>query len=259
VGGQKASRLVLQVLVLGTAGSGKTQLSYNYTSWLRREGTNAKVVNLDPGAEVTPFDPDWDIRKIISVNRIMRSEKLGPNGAMLRAAEQMLAESRQIVAGLKSLGGEYVVLDTPGQIELFVFHSSGPKLVGEFSGIARTVGVFLLDPVLTADPANLAAALAQSIVVRVRLDIPLVIVATKSDLSARKDLAKMLSDADYLASRVEHESTGSASEAATILVDVIRRLPWSQRAVSVSSVTQDGFEDLHGLLHEAFCACGDLT
>jgi hypothetical protein len=246
-------------LVLGTAGSGKTQLSYNYASWLRQEGTDAKVVNLDPGAEVTPFDPDWDIRKIISVDRLMRSEKLGPNGAMIRAAEQMLSESRQIVEGLKSLGGEYVVLDTPGQIELFVFHSSGPRLVSEFSRIARTVGVFLLDPVLTTDPANLAAALAQSIVVRVRLNIPLVIVASKSDITSRKDIARMLSDTDYLASKVDQESTGSASEAAAVLVDVIRKLPWSQRAVSVSSVTRDGFEDLHGLLHEAFCACGDLT
>lgn len=245
--------------MLGTAGSGKTQLSYNYASWLRQEGNDAKVVNLDPGAEVTPFDPDWDIRKIISVDRLMRSEKLGPNGAMIRAAEQMLTESRQIVERLKSLGGEYVVLDTPGQIELFVFHSSGPRLVSEFSRIARTVGVFLLDPVLTTDPANLAAALAQSIVVRVRLNIPLVIVASKSDISSRKDIARMLSDVDYLASKVDQESTGSASEAATILVDVIRKLPWSQRAVSVSSVTRDGFEDLHGLLHEAFCACGDLT
>ena len=251
--------MVLQVLVLGTAGSGKTQLSYNYVSWLRRGGTDAKVVNLDPGAEVTPFDPDWDIRKIISVNDLMMRERLGPNGAMLRAAEQMLTESRRIVAGLKSLGGEYVVVDTPGQIELFVFHSSGPRLVSEFNGIARTVGVFLLDPVLTGDPANLAAALAQSVVVRVRLNIPLVIVASKSDLNSRKDLARMLSDADYLASRVERESTGSAAEAAAVLVDVIRKLPWSQRAVSVSSVTRDGFEDLHGLLHEAFCACGDLT
>jgi hypothetical protein len=178
---------------------------------------------------------------------------------MIRAAEQMLSESRQIVEGLKSLGGEYVVLDTPGQIELFVFHSSGPKIVSEFSRIARTVGVFLLDPVLTTDPANLAAALAQSIVVRVRLNIPLVIVASKSDISSRKDIARMLSDVDYLASKVDQESTGSASEAAIVLVDVIRKLPWSQRAVSVSSVTRDGFEDLHGLLHEAFCACGDLT
>ncbi len=245
--------------MLGTAGSGKTQLSYNYTSWLRQEGTEARVVNLDPGAEVTPFAPDWDIRKIISVDRLMRSEKLGPNGAMLRAAEQMLSESRRIVEGMESLGGEYIVLDTPGQIELFVFHSSGPKLVSEFSSVARTVGVFLLDPVLTADPANLAAALAQSIVVRVRLNIPLVIVASKSDISPRKDIARLLSDTDYLASRVERESTGSASEAASVLVDVIRKLPWSQRVVSVSSITREGFEDLHGLLHEAFCACGDLT
>ena len=246
-------------MVLGTAGSGKTQLSYNYASWLRQEGTEAKVVNLDPGAEVTPFNPDWDIRRIISVDRLMRSEKLGPNGAMLRAAQQMLIESQGIVEGMESLGGEYVVLDTPGQIELFVFHSSGPKLVSEFSGIARTVGVFLLDPVLTADPANLAAALAQSIVVRVRLNIPLVIVASKSDISPRKDIARLLSDVDYLASRIERESAGSAAEAAAVLVDVIRKLPWSQRVVSVSSVTRDGFEDLHGLLHEAFCACGDLT
>lgn len=247
------------MLVLGTAGSGKTQLSYSYASWLRRDGIEAKVVNLDPGAEVTPYEPDWDVRKVVSVDRLMKAERLGPNGAMLRAAELMLSDSEEIVSALRGLDGDYTIIDTPGQTELFVFHASGPGLVREFSKISPTVGVFLLDPVLMSDPSNLAAALAQSVIVRVRMSVPLVIVASKSDLAPRRDLAKMLSDPDYLGAMIDKEGKGSSAEAASILVDVMRRIPWSQRAVGVSSVTKEGFDDLHGLLHEAFCTCGDLT
>lgn len=247
------------MLVLGTAGSGKTQLSYSYTSWLRREGARANVVNLDPGAEVTPYDPAWDVRTVVSVSQLMRTEGLGPNGAMLRAAELMLTRSKEIVSALEGLDGDYTIIDTPGQTELFVFHSSGPALVREFSRISKTVGAFLLDPALTTDPSNMAAALAQSVIVRVRMNVPIVIVASKSDLNQRRDLAKMLADADYLSDVIDKEGKGSSAEAAAMLVDVMRKLPWSQRAVSVSSVTGDGFDDLHGLLHEAFCACGDLT
>jgi len=251
--------LAIQVLVLGTAGSGKTQLSYSYASWLRNEGIKAKVVNLDPGAEVTPYEPDWDVRKIVSVDSLMKGEGLGPNGAMLKAAELMLSDSKKIVSAFRGLGGDYIIIDTPGQTELFVFHASGPGLVREFDRISRTIGVFLLDPVLVSDPSNLAAALAQSVIVRVRMNVPLVIVASKSDLAPRQDLARMLSDTDYLSAMIDREGQGSSAEAASILVDVMRRIPWSQRAVSVSSVTGEGFEDLYELLHEAFCTCGDFT
>jgi len=247
------------VLVLGTAGSGKTQLSYSYASWLRSGGIKAKVVNLDPGAEVTPYRPDWDVRRVVSVDSLMKSEGLGPNGAMLRAAELMLSDSEKIVSALRDLGSDYVVIDTPGQTELFVFHASGPALVREFSKISPTVGIFLLDQVLMSDPSSLAAAIAQSVIVRVRMSVPLVIVASKSDLAQRQDLTRMLSDTDYLSAMIDKEGRGSSAEAASILVDVMRRIPWSQRAVSVSSVTKEGFDDLHGLLHEAFCSCGDLT
>jgi len=250
---------MMQILVLGTAGSGKTQLSYGYASWLRRREIDASVVNLDPGSEVTPYEPAWDIRKLVSVDALMREEKLGPNGAMLRAAQLMLVKSKRIVSDLSHLKNEFVVFDTPGQIELFVFHPSGPGLVSELNKVARTVGVFLLDPSLMADPANVASALAHSAIVRVRLNVPIVIVASKSDLPSRGDLARMLSDADYLSSMVDREGKGSASEIAAVLVDVVRKIPWSQRVVRVSSVTQRGFEDLYGLLHEAFCACGDMT
>jgi len=249
----------MQVLILGTAGSGKTQLSYSYAKWLRQRGLDAKVINLDPGAEVTPYEPDWDIRTIVSVDELMVSENLGPNGAMIRAAQLMLENSTRIASEVRDMRGDFLIYDTPGQIELFVFHSSGPALISELSKMGRAVGVFLLDPTLMSNPANVASALTHSIIVRVRLGIPLVVVTSKSDLNQRGDLARMLSDVDYLDSEVAKSNEGSASEIAGVLVDVVRRIPLCQRVLSVSSMTQEGFEDFYSLLHEAFCACGDLT
>ena len=73
------------VYFLGTAGSGKTTLTANFAKWLLKNGFAVSIVNLDPGAEVLPYKPDFDVRTIVNLWEIMRKEKLGSNGALLKS------------------------------------------------------------------------------------------------------------------------------------------------------------------------------
>ena len=75
------------VYFLGTAGSGKTTLTANFAKWLLKNGFAVSIVNLDPGAEVLPYKPDFDMRTIANLWKIMRKENLGPNGALLKSIE----------------------------------------------------------------------------------------------------------------------------------------------------------------------------
>ncbi|MEM2921513.1 MAG: ATP/GTP-binding protein [Candidatus Bathyarchaeia archaeon] len=249
-------------MVLGTAGSGKSMLIGAFSTWLSRSGLANKIVNLDPGAEELSYTPDCDLREIISAREIMRIEGLGPNGAMIRAAFLILEKVswlKERILKLSDPSSDVILVDTPGQMELFVFQPSGPAILSELSSLSRAVGVFLLDPQLTSSPANLAAALVQAVITRVRLDIPLVIAVSKSDLKLREDLDKLISQPTYLRERINVEELGSSKGIALSLVDLIDEIPWVQQVVRVSSVTGEGFSNLYGLVHEVFCSCGDLT
>ncbi|MEM1589609.1 MAG: ATP/GTP-binding protein [Candidatus Bathyarchaeia archaeon] len=75
----------MDVVILGPAGSGKSLLTASFGKHLQKEGYTVKFVNLDPGCTLLPYKCDYDVRSMFTVEEIMRSERLGLNGAMLRA------------------------------------------------------------------------------------------------------------------------------------------------------------------------------
>ncbi len=78
------------IFVLGTAGSGKSELTGVFTRWLELQGENAMAVNLDPGAISIPYSANVDVRDYIRVESLMEEYGLGPNGGLMLASEMML-------------------------------------------------------------------------------------------------------------------------------------------------------------------------
>lgn len=111
----------MNIVSLGTAGSGKTSLCNAYGTWLKKERKEkVDFVNLDPGAvEYLPYSPDFDIRKYFTIPQIMKKEKLGPNGAILRANELIMEKSDKIIREINSSKSDIILIDTPGQLEPF--------------------------------------------------------------------------------------------------------------------------------------------
>ena len=59
----------------------------------------------------------------------MALEKLGPNGALIRSMELAMNSIDEIIEKIASLKYPYVFVDTPGQMELFLFRDFGVELV----------------------------------------------------------------------------------------------------------------------------------
>ena len=76
---------------VGTAGSGKSTLVQAYKEWLDNADISSIIVNLDPGSDATPYEPDIDIRDWISLGSVMQQYNLGPNGAQVVAADLLTA------------------------------------------------------------------------------------------------------------------------------------------------------------------------
>mmetsp|Transcript_17620 Transcript_17620/g.16861 ORF Transcript_17620/g.16861 Transcript_17620/m.16861 type:complete len:80 (+) Transcript_17620:189-428(+) len=78
-------------------------------------------MNIDPAVLEVKFPTNIDIRDSVKYKSIMKSYKLGPNGAILTCLNIFAAQFDQAI---KLIDGkrdqiDYVVIDTPGQIEAF--------------------------------------------------------------------------------------------------------------------------------------------
>lgn len=241
--------IIMNVIILGTAGSGKSLLTAEFGRYLRAEGYNVKFTNLDPGCIEQPYTCDFDIRRKFTLDSIMRTEGLGPNGAFLRAMEKL---GRVKIPRLQA---DFNLIDTPGQLEVFAFHPSGPKVISKFSEI---VGLFLIDA--TIGLKDLPAAYLYSLAVRYRLGIDMITLVNKSDLIGRAEAERIRRYLMNPASKNKSlKKAGVLADIYVPLSEMLEKLVPAQRIPLVSARTGDGFRDVLDMLYEVKCACGDLT
>jgi len=245
---------------MGPAGSGKTALTSALGKWIEEfQGLSVSYINLDPGAEFIPYKPCFDIRKIFTIRDIMIKDNLGPNGAMIKASELMAQIAPKIVSELRSLNTDVLLVDTPGQSEIFIFRPSGPKIISHMKNLAPTVGLYLVDSTLSPFASEAVISILMGLVDQLRLDIPVLPVMSKADLIKEKSSYSLTLELNKVKDLAQTELKGVISEFIAELVDVfIDYLP-PIRIVRVSSKTMEGMEDLYSLIHETFCTCGDLT
>ena len=116
------------VFIMGTAGSGKSLFTAAYSEWLKMNKQDVAVVNLDPGVLKLPYSPDVDVRNYVDASDIMEKYGLGPNGAAIMAADLIADEVENITRDIDEAHADFVIVDTPGQMELFAFRASGPYI-----------------------------------------------------------------------------------------------------------------------------------
>jgi GPN-loop GTPase len=179
------------VFVTGTAGAGKTTFVRGFADWMRSSGYDAGVVNLDPGLEGDELEPDVDIREWVRLADLQDDYGLGPNGAQVAAADMIALKIFEVKQAVNELRGDYVLVDTPGQIELFAFREASKAIVEALGG-DRALITFLFDPGLARNPAGFVSLLMLSATVEFRFRLPLVNVLSKSDVLAPEQLAELL-------------------------------------------------------------------
>jgi hypothetical protein len=246
-------------MFIGTAGCCKTSLTNAFGRWLE-QNAEAKVryVNLDPGCMFTPYRADFDIREIFTVEKLMREEGLGPNGAMVRASEMIEVNAEDISEKIHEADADFTLIDTPGQMEIFVFRSAGPRIAEALMSRATTIAVYIMDPALAAVPSGLTVALSLSIATQLRLGTPVISVLNKAD-QATPAVDELLVNFDRLKLEVVREKSGAMVDLALRYVDAVRELSKASRLVKVSAKTGLGLEALYDMLRESLCVCGDLT
>lgn len=248
----------LNVMFIGPAGCGKTTLTHSFGRWLEEEmGVRVSYINLDPGVLNLPYNPSYDVREIVRVEELMRARGLGPNGAMIKASEIIDEKIWEVSERVWSLDSEVKLIDTPGQMELFVFRPMGPRLAEALSRDSPIVAVYISDPQLASTPSGLAISLSMALTTRLRLKSPTVMVVNKADTLSDPEVEGLMENFDKLREALTAEE-GLVADLALKYVELLEELSKTMRVVKVSAKTGEGMPDLYDLIHESLCECGDM-
>lgn len=249
------------IYFIGTAGSGKSTLTHNFKQWMNLQGLDAITVNLDPGAENLPYKPDVDIRDWISLKEIMDSYGLGPNGAQIACADMLALNTSDVKKSIESFKTDYILMDTPGQLELFVFREAG-KYIIKFLNPNRTLIAYVLDPALTKTASGFVSQLLLSCSTSFRLGYPQVNVLSKADLLSNQELNQIkdwASNPDLLSEAMMSEEASIHREMSEELLRVISDFGNQGIVYPTGKKSFFGIDDLYTQIQLQFKGGEDLT
>ncbi|KAK3339202.1 hypothetical protein B0H65DRAFT_293178 [Neurospora tetraspora] len=169
-------------LVLGSPGAGKSTYCDGMQQFMGAIGRQCSVVNLDPANDHTNYPCALDIRDLVTLEEIMADDKLGPNGGILYALEELENNMEWLENGLKELGEDYVLFDCPGQVELYTHHNSLRNIFYRLQKLGyRLVVVHLSDCFCLTQPSLFISNVLLSLRAMLQMDLPHINVLTKID------------------------------------------------------------------------------
>jgi GPN-loop GTPase len=248
------------IYVVGTAGSGKSRFTAGLQRWLKERGLDATTVNLDPGAEALPYVPDVDIRDWLRLADVMDQYELGPNGAQVLAADLIALRLGDVSEAISQFRSPYVVVDTPGQTELFVFRESG-RITMEILAPGRSLIVFLVDPFLAKRPSAYVSLAMLSATTAFRFGVPLLNALAKTDLLKPEELERLRAwseTPETLEDALLSEKPDLYTQMTTDTFRVLDAMGSFGRAVAVSSETLEGMDDVYAYVQEVYAGGEDL-
>jgi GTPase SAR1 family protein len=237
------------VFIIGTAGSGKSLFTAAYSEWLKMSKQDVAVVNLDPGALKLPYSPDVDIRNYVDVGNLMEKYELGPNGAVILAADLIADEIEKVTKDIESTNADLVLVDTPGQMEVFAFRASGPYIVNELTKEPKAL-IYLFDSVFSNNPLSYVSNMFLSAAVYNRFFQPQIHLLTKCDLLPKKEVDKIAEwskSPHALEYAIDQQEQGKQLFSRNMMRAIVQ-LGLKFRLIPVSAKTNQGMNNINLVL-----------
>jgi GTPase SAR1 family protein len=236
--------------IIGTAGSGKSLFTAAFSEWLKTSKQDVAVVNLDPGALKLPYSPDVDVRNYVDIGDLMEKYGLGPNGALIMAADLIADEIDNITVDIEAANADVVLVDTPGQMELFAFRASGPYIVNELTREPKAI-VYLFDAVFSINPLNYVSNMFLSAAVYNRFFQPQMHLLSKCDLLPEKEVETITdwaANPRALEDSIEQKLKGTKRLFSINMMHAINQLGIKFLLIPVSAKTNQGLTNFNTVL-----------
>ena len=188
---------------------------------LHSKNSRPYVINLDPAVHTVPFTPNIDIRDSVNYKEVMKQYNLGPNGGILTSLNLFTTKVDQILGLLEkrtkpdpenpaSRPVKQIIVDTPGQIEVFVWSASGAILLDSLATSFPTVIAYVIDTPRTASTSTFMSNMLYACSILYKTKLPMILVFNKSDIKDPAFAKEWMTDFEAFQAALRGEEEGGS-------------------------------------------------
>ncbi|RXW21411.1 hypothetical protein EST38_g4421 [Candolleomyces aberdarensis] len=245
----------MTIITIGMAGAGKSTFVQRINSYLHSLDPPSPpyILNLDPAVTHVPYEANIDIRDTVDYQEVMKQYNLGPNGGILTALNLFTTKFDQVLRLVEKRAEEvnHVILDTPGQIEIFTWSASGSIITDAIASSLPTVVAYVIDTPRTTAPATFMSNMLYACSILYKTKLPFILVFNKTDVQPHDFALEWMTDfEEFQRALATHDGTRDAEGEPTYMNSLMNSMSLvldefykNLKAVGVSSVTGQGIKE----------------
>ncbi|KDP27945.1 hypothetical protein JCGZ_19025 [Jatropha curcas] len=231
------------IIVVGMAGSGKTTFLHRLVSHTQATNIRGYVLNLDPAVMTLPFGANIDIRDTVRYKEVMKQFNLGPNGGILTSLNLFATKFDEVISVIEKRADQldYVLVDTPGQIEIFTWSASGAIITEAFASTFPTVIAYVVDTPRSSSPTTFMSNMLYACSILYKTRLPLVLAFNKTDVAQHQFALEWMEDFEAFQAAVssDHSYSSTLTQSLSLVLDEFYK---NLKSVGVSAVSGAGMD-----------------